>query len=122
MSKNKNINSSVIIANYNNAKYLIDCFNSILKQTYNNIEIIFIDDSSTDTSLEVYEKYKDRIKRVKKKTPKTGFVSFDQTLSYFECLKDSSGDIIHFCDSDDFFVKIELRLLLKNLIKIKIIV
>ena len=103
MSKNKNINSSVIIANYNNAKYLTDCFNSILKQTYSNIEIIFIDDSSTDNSLEVFEKYKDRIKRVEKKVPKTGVPSFDQTLSYFECLKNSSGDIIHFCDSDDFF-------------------
>ena len=119
MSKNKNINSSVIIANYNNAKYLTDCFNSILKQTYSNIEIIFIDDSSTDNSLEVFEKYKDRIKRVEKKVPKTGVPSFDQTLSYFECLKNSSGDIIHFCDSDDFFEEKKIEIITEEFNKNK---
>ena len=84
MLKNKNINSSVIIANYNNAKYLTDCLNSILNQSYNNVEIIFIDDSSTDNSLEIFEKYKHQIKRVKKKTPKTGILSFNQILSYYD--------------------------------------
>ena len=95
--------SSVLIANYNNANYLTDCFNSILNQSFDNIEIIFIDDSSNDNSLEIFEKYKHKIKRVKKKISKTGIPAFDQTLSYLECLDASSGDIIHFCDSDDFF-------------------
>ena len=58
--------SSVLIANYNNANYLTDCFNSILNQSFDNIEIIFIDDSSNDNSLEIFEKYKHNIKRVKK--------------------------------------------------------
>jgi len=114
MSKKNNISSSVIIANYNNAKYLTDCLNSILSQSYNNVEIIFIDDSSTDNSLEIFEKYKHQIKRVKKKTPKTGIPSFDQTLSYYECLKNSSGDIVHFCDSDDFFVENKIETIIEE--------
>ena len=65
--------SSVLIANYNNANHLEDCFNSILSQTFDNIEIIFIDDSSTDNSLEIFDKFKHKIIQVKKKYPKQAF-------------------------------------------------
>ena len=49
--------ASVVIANYNNAKFIPDCINSLKSQTYNNIEVIFFDDNSTDSSLEVIEKF-----------------------------------------------------------------
>ena len=107
----KNPDVSIIIVNYNNAKFLEKSINSAISQNYINKEIIVVDDNSTDNSLEVFERYKDRIKRVEKKTPKTGIASFDQTLSYFECLKNSSGDIIHFCDSDDFFVEDKIEII-----------
>ena len=45
--------ASVVIANYNNAKFIEDCINSLNSQTYNNIEIIFFDDNSKDNSIEV---------------------------------------------------------------------
>lgn len=49
---------SILIANYNNAPYLKECFDSILKQTYREIEVVFIDDCSTDNSVEIFNHYK----------------------------------------------------------------
>lgn len=48
---------SILIANYNNGKYLEDAIISIMKQTYNNWEIILVDDNSTDNSADIYKKY-----------------------------------------------------------------
>ena len=48
---------SILIANYNNDKYIIDCINSLKKQTYQNIEIIFFDDNSKDKSLDVVKRF-----------------------------------------------------------------
>lgn len=53
----KDYKFSIIIPNYNNAKWLDKCLNSILNQTYKNYEVIFIDDMSEDNSLEVVDKF-----------------------------------------------------------------
>lgn len=50
---------SVLIANYNNGRYLQEAIDSVLAQTYANWEVILVDDKSTDNSFEIYEKYKD---------------------------------------------------------------
>ena len=50
---------SIIIPNYNHAQYLDERIQSVLKQTYQNFEVIILDDKSTDNSLEVINKYKD---------------------------------------------------------------
>ena len=47
--------ASVIIANYNNAKFVKDCLNSLISQTYKNVEIIFFDDNSLDESIVIVE-------------------------------------------------------------------
>ena len=52
---------SVIIPVYNSEKYLEECLDSILNQTYENIEIIAIDDGSEDSSLDVLNKYSNKI-------------------------------------------------------------
>ena len=49
--------ASVVIANYNNAKFIDDCINSLISQTYKNIEIIFFDDNSKDNSIETIKKF-----------------------------------------------------------------
>ncbi|MCR5555524.1 MAG: glycosyltransferase family 2 protein [Bacteroidales bacterium] len=54
---------SVLIANYNNGKYLMEVINSVYAQTYTNWEIILVDDASTDNSRELYKELeKDTIK------------------------------------------------------------
>ena len=45
--------ASVVIANYNNAKFIDDCINSLISQTYKNIEIIFFDDNLKITQLKL---------------------------------------------------------------------
>ena len=50
---------SVIIPNYNHARYLDERIQSVLNQTYQNFEVIILDDKSTDNSVEVINQYKD---------------------------------------------------------------
>jgi teichuronic acid biosynthesis glycosyltransferase TuaG len=57
---------SIVIPVYNTEKYLQECIESCLKQTYQNIEIIGVDDGSTDNSGKILEKYSGQIKIIKK--------------------------------------------------------
>ncbi|KFM20127.1 glycoprotein 3-alpha-L-fucosyltransferase [Marine Group I thaumarchaeote SCGC AAA799-P11] len=58
---------SVVIPVYNSEKYLEECLNSVLDQTYDNIEIIVIDDGSTDSSPDILKKYSDRVNVISQK-------------------------------------------------------
>ena len=69
MQKN-NILVSIIIVNFNNAKLLKDCLNSIFIQNYKNKQIIVVDDNSNDNSLNVLNKYKKKITILKNKKKK----------------------------------------------------
>ena len=60
MSSNELV--SIIIPIYNSEKYLKECLNSLFEQTYENIEIIAVDDGSTDSSLQILQDYSDRLK------------------------------------------------------------
>ena len=62
MSQIKNPIASIIIVNYNNAKYLEKSLNSAIKQTFKNKEVIVIDDISNDDSLKILKKYKKKIR------------------------------------------------------------
>jgi len=53
---------SIIIPVYNSERYLKECLNSLFDQTYQNIEIIAVDDGSTDASLEILKNYSDKLK------------------------------------------------------------
>ena len=70
----KKLKASILIVNYNNSKYIKKCINSVLSQNYQNIEIIFLDDSSTDDSLEKVKLYKNKISIIKKKIKKKKLV------------------------------------------------
>ena len=93
--------ASIVIANYNNSKYIENCINSLNSQTYNNIEIIFFDDNSKDNSVEIIKKF-NNVKIIENKN-QTNFGSFNQMNAFKKAIKSSTGDIIFLLDSDDWF-------------------
>lgn len=70
MSKS-NFKISIIIVNFNNAKFLTKSITSALNQSYKNKEVIVVDDNSNDNSLDVINKFKKQIKIVKNKKKQT---------------------------------------------------
>lgn len=87
---------SVIVPMYNVQDYIDECINSISSQTYDNIEIIIVNDGSTDDSLMHVKKYKD--KRIKIITQKNGGLSSARNNG----TKNATGEYILYVDSDDF--------------------
>jgi glycosyltransferase involved in cell wall biosynthesis len=98
---------SILIANYNNQHYLKECIDSIKKQTYQNIEIIFHDDFSCDDSINNVSKY-NNIKIIKNKK-RSKYGSFNQMNAYIRAFQKSKGDIVFLLDSDDLFTKNKVK-------------
>jgi len=100
MTEKKNI-VSVIVAVYNAEKYLKECMDSIINQTLKDIEIICVNDGSTDNSSNILEDYKKQDKRIHiitKENEGLGGASARNTgLEY------ASGKYVSILDSDDFF-------------------
>lgn len=90
---------SVIIPNYNHARYLDERIQSVLNQTYQNFEVIILDDKSTDNSLEVINKYKDNphVAKIAVNEQNSGS-TFKQWQKGFELAK---GELIWIAESDD---------------------
>ncbi|MDR0546300.1 MAG: glycosyltransferase [Dysgonamonadaceae bacterium] len=86
---------SVIIPCFNGEKYIAQCIENVLDQTYKQLEIIVINDGSTDKSTEIAEKYSDKIKIVHQKN--SGLAA-----SRNVGIDTASGDYIHFLDVDDW--------------------
>ena len=82
-TKTKKKLSTVIIVNYNNAEFLNESLSSILEQNYSPIEIIVVDDKSTDNSIDVLKKYQNKIQVIKNKK-KTKQGSYNQINSYYK--------------------------------------
>lgn len=100
---------SIIIPIYNSEKNIKKCLESIINQTYTNLEIILIDDGSTDNSIEICQEYKDdRIKIYKEKNsgPSTA-----RNLGLKQC----NGKYIVFVDSDDYIEKNMIEIMLQKI-------
>lgn len=94
----KKIKISVIIPVYNSESTIIRCLTSIMNQTYENFEIIIIDDGSSDNSMRIIEKKYDNEKKIKIiKTDNHG-VSHARNIG----LDNMTGDYVVFVDSDDY--------------------
>ena len=102
---------SIIIPVYNCENYLYMCLNSVLKQTYSNLEVICIDDCSTDSSFEIleyYAKQDQRIKIFKNSRNKGAGYSRNKGIEY------ATGDYIFFLDGDDWITENALKELYEN--------
>ena len=89
---------SIIVPIYNKEKYLEKCLDSILGQTYRDLEIILVDDESTDNSLAICQRYAEKDLRIKIYHKPNGGVSSARNLG----LEKSTGKYISFVDPDDF--------------------
>lgn len=89
---------SVIIPVYNVEKYLSGCLDSIISQSYKNLEIICIDDGSTDHSLDILKFYEKKDNRIKVISQKNAGPSAARNMG----LDVATGKYISFVDSDDY--------------------
>lgn len=108
---------SIVMPIYNAENYLKDSLDSLISQKYKNLEIICVDDGSTDNSLRILENYKridDRIKILKQKNQFAG-VARNNGLDH------ANGKYIMFLDSDDIFEKSMISNLVKKAEKIILI-
>ncbi len=92
---------SVVVPVYNAEKYLKECLDSILKQTFTNLEIILINDGSSDRSGEICDEYALRDERIRVIHQENHGVTFSRQLgtSY------ATGDFVTYVDSDDWIDK-----------------
>lgn len=88
---------SVIVPIYNVSNYLDDCISSIINQTYTNLEIILVNDGSTDNSLDICKKYAKLDSRIIVLDKKNGGLSDARNAGIFA----SRGTFISLIDSDD---------------------
>ena len=92
-----NIKVSVIVPVYNTAKYLAACLDSILASTHQNLEIICVNDGSTDKSATILKEYAKKDSRIKIITQENQGLSAARNTG----LKNATGNFITFVDSDD---------------------
>lgn len=99
---------SIIIPVYNVEMYLDECFNSLIIQTYKNIEIIFVDDGSTDKSGKKLDEFQKSDTRVKVIHKENGGVSSAKNVG----IKNAMGEYITFVDPDDYIMSDYIEYLL----------
>lgn len=92
---------SIIIPVYNVEKYLEECLKNIIIQINNNIQIVLVDDGSTDNSGKICDKYEEKYAQIKVIHKKNGGLSSARN----EGLKYAEGEYIVFIDSDDVISK-----------------
>ena len=92
---------SVIIPIYNVEQYLKECLESVINQTYRNLEIILVDDGSKDKSGKICDEYKNKDERIKVVHKENGGLSDARNAG----MKIATGKYIQFIDSDDFIDK-----------------
>lgn len=91
---------SVIVPIYNTEKYLVECVESLRKQTYSNIEIILVDDGSTDASIEICDEFAEKDSRVRVFHKKNEGVAVARNFG----IQQSNGQYVVIVDSDDVAV------------------
>ena len=89
---------SVIIPVYQVEKYIRHCLDSVLAQTYTNLDIILVDDGGTDSSVDICREYKKKDKRIRIISQENGGLSKARNVG----VEHAYADLVTFIDSDDF--------------------
>lgn len=101
---------SVLIANYNNGKYLQEAIDSVLAQTYTHWEIIIVDDKSTDNSYDIYHKYEN--------DPRFHIYYNEENkgcgYAKRRCAEMANGELCGFLDADDALTPQALQLMVNT--------
>lgn len=101
---------SIVIPVYNVEEYLRECIDSVLRQTYSNLEIILVDDGSTDNSGTICEEYKKTDSRIKAIHRENGGLSAARNTG----MEAATGEYIYFLDSDDYIVDVTIERLIST--------
>lgn len=104
---------SIIIPVYNSESNLNDCLESIVNQSYTNIEVVLVDDGSTDSSLDICLRWAESDKRVKVISQNNAGPSAARNIGYIH----STGGWVWFVDSDDRIGKTSIEILINRAIK-----
>ncbi len=103
---------SVCIPAYNSARYIEETISSILNQTYSNVEVVVVDDGSSDNTCEIVEGIKDsRVRLVKNE------VNLGMTANWNKCLRETKGAYIKLLCADDVLYQDSIRKELTALVK-----
>ena len=88
---------SIIIPNYNAGKYILKCMDSVIKQTYKNIELIVIDDGSNDGSWSIIQEYAKRNENISILHQQ----NLNASIARNRGIEVATGEYLIFLDSDD---------------------
>ena len=103
---------SIAMTTYNGEKYIKEQINSLLKQTYKNIEIVICDDKSSDNTVKIIEEFAKEFKQISfyKNEENLGFKkNFEKSITLCK------GQYVAFCDQDDFWLEDKVESLFNNL-------
>jgi glycosyltransferase involved in cell wall biosynthesis len=107
--KSESPSVSVIVSCYNYADYIVECVESLLRQDYELIEVIVIDDGSTDGSLGLLREIHDsRLKIISQRNS-------GQAVAWNVGFEHSRGDFIFFCDADDYFYRNKISEVMRSI-------
>lgn len=103
---------SIVLATYNGEKFLHQQLDSLINQTYKKIEIIIVDDCSTDKTIDIINEYANKFNYIK-------FYQQEKNVGYqknFEtAARLANGEFIAFCDQDDIWINNKIEILVSHL-------
>lgn len=112
---------SVLISSYNTGKYIDYCIQSVLSQTYNDVETIVYDDGSDDNSLDIIRSFGDKITLIAEKHYGLGH-SFNQVNAINRAFEVSQGTILCLLDGDDAFLPTKVQKVVAEFLKDELII